>query len=364
MNIKKKWTLLFIVITATIIFTLLAAPTNNRFLAGSTFGKNPNGYGAWYQYMLNQGVAIERWQKPFAELKSLDNKISYLRVLQPQIRLFHRLSKVESQWIKQGNTMIILGVDSQATSASFTTTQSYNNLDIKIATTRRHKKPDINSILQDDYGSIVWQENMGQGKIIYAVTPYIAANAYQNNPDNFQFLAELVQANPRVLVDEYIHGYKDQEVIEQEREKGKKASLINYFSKTVWLPISSQIIIITLIAIASNLRRFGQPTLIPKTQIDNSQAYIEALAGVLEKAECSKFAIQTIIKDEKRRLKQFLGLGKTNISDEILLNEWQKITGKDPTPLKKLLQYSQNKSHLNYSQFLKWLQQWQQYHQR
>ena len=87
------------------------------------------------------------------------------------------------------------------------------------------------------------------------------------------------------------------------------------------------------------------------------------MAGVLEKAECSKFAIQTITKDEKRRLQQFLGLGKTNISDEVLLNQWQKTTGKDPTPLKKLLQYSPNESHLNYSQLIKWLQQWQHYHQ-
>ena len=342
------------------LLTLVAAPNNNKLLAGSTFGKSPNGYGAWYEYMIDQGVRIERWQKPFSELKSQEDQISFIKILPPQIKLFHRLSELENKWIKQGNTMVVLGKNGTATAANFNTIQSYKALDIKIATTLRKKTPN-NSILEDDYGSIVWQKNIDQGKVIYAVTPYLAANAYQSNPGNYQFLAELVNHNSLILVDEYLHGYKDQEVINKESQS-KQNNILNYLSKTVWFPILIQIIIIIIIAIAAKLRRFGQPKIAQKISLDNSQAYIQALAAVLEKAECSDFVVQTITKDEKSQLQHSLGLRKGNISDEMLLNGWEQTTGKDSKQLKKLLALAHTNSRLNYAQLAQWLQQWQKFH--
>ncbi len=202
---------------------------------------------------------------------------------------------------------------------------------------------------------------MDQGKIIYAVTPYLAANAYQSNPDNYQFLAKLVNHNSLILVDEYLHGYKDQEVINKESQT-KQNNILNYLSKTVWFPILTQVIIIIIIAIASKSRRFGQPKIIKKIPLDNSQAYIQALAGVLEKAECSDFVVKMITKDEKAQLQHSLGLRKGNISDEILLNGWEQTTGKDSKQLKKLLRLAHSNSRLNYAQLVKWVQQWQQFH--
>ncbi|MDJ0649330.1 MAG: DUF4350 domain-containing protein [Xenococcaceae cyanobacterium MO_188.B19] len=361
MNISRNkwWIFIFLIIAAAIVLTIVAAPSNNKLLAGSTFGKSPNGYGAWYEYMIEQGVMIERWQKPFSELKPHENKISFIKIVPPQIKLFHSLSEVEKKWIKQGNTMVVLGINATATAASFNTTQSYKNLDITIDTTLRKKSPE-NSILEDDYGAIVWQENMGKGKIIYAVTPYLAANAYQSNPDNYQFLAQLVNHNSLILVDEYLHGYKDKEVINKESQS-KQNNILTYFSKTVWLPITIQIIILIVIAIASKFPRFGQPKIIKRIQIDNSQAYIQALAGVLEKAECSNFVVKTITKDEKSQLQHSLGLRKGNISDDILLNEWAQATGKDSRQLGKLLKFAHSDSRLNYAQLVKWVQTWQQF---
>ncbi len=363
MNISRNkwWIFIFIIIAAAIVLTLLAAPSNNKLLAGSTFGKSPNGYGAWYQYMIEQGVKIERWQKPFLELKDSENKISFIKIVPPQITQSHQLSNTENKWIKEGNTMVVLGTNAPATAASFKSTQSYKNLDIKIATTLRKKSPK-NSILEDDYGAIVWQENIGEGKIIYAVTPYLAANAYQSNPDNYHFLGELVNHNSLILVDEYLHGYKDQEVIKKESQS-QQNNVLSYLSQTVWLPITIQIIILVIIAVVFKLRRFGQPTLIKKTQIDNSQAYIQALAGVLEKAECSDFVIKTITKDEKSQLQHSLGLNKGNISDAILLSEWGQATGKDSKQLEQLLGLADSNSRLNYAQLVKWVQKWQQFRQ-
>ncbi|HHP7230778.1 MAG TPA: DUF4350 domain-containing protein [Xenococcaceae cyanobacterium] len=354
----KWWILGVVLITVIVLLTVVAAPSSNQLLAGSTFNQNPNGYGAWYQYMREQKIPIERWQKPFSELESSQNNLSYLKILPPLIRGDNTLSTAESNWIERGNTMVILGIEAPATTAPFTTIQSYDNLKIKIATTRREEL-NRNSLLQDEYGTIVWQKNIGEGKLIYAVTPYIAANAYQSFPGNYQFLAELVNQNSLILVDEYLHGFRDyQEIIESERQQ----TLLDYFSQTIWFPILVQIIIIMVIAIAFLSRRFGQPNLISEIQIDNSQVYIQALAAVLEKAECNDFVIETITRDEKLQLQQTLGLGKGKITDEILISAWQQATKKDATQLKNLLQVSHRKSHLNEASLGNWLQQWQKYH--
>lgn len=357
LNRNKFWILISIIIATAILLTLFTAPSNNKLLTGSTFGKSPNGYGAWYEYMKDQDANIQRWQKPFSELKDSKNKTSFLKILPPKKN--YRLSGIEKKWIQQGNTMVVLGIDATPTDADFNTTQSYQNLNVKIATTRR-KKLAGNSILKDNYGSIVWQEKIDRGKIIYALTPYIAANAYQDILDNYQFLAQLVNQNSLILVDEYLHGYKDREIIQKEN-KSQQNTVLNYFSKTVWLPIAIQGVIIAIIATSSSLFRFGKSIVIPKVKIDNSQAYIQALAGVLEKAECSNFVVQTITKDEKIQLQKFLGLGKANISDETLLNAWGETTGKNSQQLEKLLKLSQSNSRFNYSQLVQWLRQWQQF---
>jgi hypothetical protein len=48
--------------------------------------------------------------------------------------------------------------------------------------------------------------------------------------------------------------------------------------------------IILLVAIFAGWNRFGQPVTLSAPQVDNSEAYIQALAGVLQKANSTDFA--------------------------------------------------------------------------
>jgi hypothetical protein len=50
-----------------LLLTLLAAP-NTKLPAGSTYNRTPDGYGAWYAFRQQQGMPVQRWQKPFDEL--------------------------------------------------------------------------------------------------------------------------------------------------------------------------------------------------------------------------------------------------------------------------------------------------------
>ena len=357
---RKLWVWGSIALAVIIIVTIFAAPSSNKIMAGSTYSKEPSGYGAWYQYVLEQDFTVERWQKPLTKLIddteeiSKNRKITYLQI-QPSTIPLYSLPSQYSQWIEKGNQLIILGVQGNATKADFVSTQSYKNLQIQIKTTRR--KQDIaEPILQDKQGTIVWRKKIGKGEIIYGVSPYIAANAYQNIADNYQFLAQLIAQNHKLLIDEYIHGYKDVETKQAEKQGNVK----DYLAKTIWFPIGFQLLIIAFITIAFFWQRFGQIKRIKNQKIDNSQAYIEALAGVLEKAKSTNFVAKTIGKDEQLKLQKKLGLGSRILATDILLNEWTKQTKKPSSQLQNLLQTMQQQKAIKEAELVKWMQKWQQ----
>ena len=82
-----------------------------------------------------------------------------------------------------------------------------------------------------------------------SLTPYLAANAYANEPGNFAFLANLVQqAGGTIYVDEYIHGYKDSDVVVEE----VAGSWINYLAETPLLIAAAQVLVVLLIALLAN----------------------------------------------------------------------------------------------------------------
>ncbi|MEL6438241.1 MAG: DUF4350 domain-containing protein [Cyanobacteria bacterium J06621_8] len=378
---QRKWLLIAIAIAAVVVLTLIAAPNSSgrKNDSGSTFGRNADGYGAWYEYMSQREIPIERWRKPFSELVA-DNvqDVTYVKILSKADFLSGSTGSSSRQvdWVRKGNTLVIVGRYQPATGAPFKSIIPYRpqpltESEIVIATTRRYqqkiKKPtaakdkskQTNIILQDQYGAVVWQEKIGKGKIIYCTTPYLAANAYQNEGDNFRFLAELVSDRQKIVVDEYIHSYKDQETRVRERQE----DVLDYLAKTPLLLILIQTILIVIVAAIAALRRFGQP-LQPKTAIaDNSTAYIDALAGVLEKAGSTDFVIEAIAKDEQRKLQLALGLGKSPVEPETLIAACQQQKPDSATELKQLLKLSQNKQKISDAQLINWIQTWQKINQ-
>lgn len=365
---QRKWLWMGIAIAVIIILTLVAAPNSGgrKNDSGSTYGRSPDGYGAWYEYMTKQEIPIKRWRKPFSRLIEENvQDAAYLKILSKSDYLlgFTDVSSVELDWISQGNTLVIIGKYEAATAAPFNSSIPYrqetlSNNQIKIATTRRFRQgKQEQSILQDGYGAVVWQEAIGKGKIIYCTTPYLAANAYQDNPDNYQFLADLVDDHQAIWVDEYIHGYKDKESIAEEQQ----SDILSYLAKTPLFLLLIQTVLIAIIAAVTAFRRFGLP-IKPKTAIaDNSTAYINALAGVLEKANSTDFVVQAIAKDEQRKLQQSLGLGKSLVDEQTLLAAYKQQRGE--IDLSRLLRVSNAGKKISDAQLISWIQKWQKLNQ-
>jgi hypothetical protein len=395
MNLSKRrlWLLGAIAITAIIISTLLFAPANNKVNTGSTYNRAPDGYGAWYAFMSKRGTEVQRWQKPFEDFAKNQDAKPPSTLLRIHSKLIPEdVPNTEKKWVEQGNTLVILGVRAPVTPAPFSSLHPVSAGEIKIDTGRRYPSAK-KQVLDDQFGAIVWKKPVGKGTVYFASTSHLAANAYQDFPGNYEFLAGLVtqleggepeiegtqqtlaikliqnSSNPqsqgtskilnKVWVDEYIHGYKDREVLEREYE----GNLLTYLAKTPLFPVLIQGIIILLVAIFAGWNRFGQPVTLSAPQVDNSEAYIQALAGVLQKANSTDFAVEIIGKEEQLQLQKALLLGQTSLESETLTNAWVEQTGREAAELSELLPSPSHKRRISDSDLLAWLGKWQQIHQ-
>ncbi len=365
MKSKKNSVLLVIILITIIVITVIFAPSMNQKQRGSTYNREPDGYSAWYEYMQKKGVNIIRWQKPSASLiKNNNTPFTLLRIL-PDFDVYYYEFQKDYELLKQGNKIIVLGVKEFPTQAPFSTLQKSEVGLIKIETTRRAKNKD--TILGDDHGAIVWRQRINQGELIQSTTPYLAANAYQDYPSNFEFLAQLVtQNNQQIFVDEYLHGYKDSDVIRDEL-KDKAYNLGNdiftYLANTPLFVILLQGVFLLIVCLWGFNHRFGQIKKLSSPKINNTQAYVEALASVLEKAETNDFVLEIIGKEERILLQKQLGLGDKLVDEQTLLTTW-KNQAQDPKKLSTLLTLPTQNNNISELKLLDWLKSWQEIHNK
>lgn len=354
LNSRRVW-FVGIAIVTLFLFLLLAAPASNKRSSGSTFSRSPDGYGGWYAYMERQGTPVQRWQKPLTDfLQQRGNakrSATLLRISNQPLDLTPTLEEAQEEWIAKGNTLIMLGVSAPVTEATFQTNHPTPEGTVTIATTRRNTSKD-EGLLSDSFGAIVWQQNIKKGQVIFATTPYLAANAYQDLSGNYPFLAKLVtQKDNQIWVDEYLHGYKDAETLAQEGT----ASWSDYLTKTPILPALTQIVVLLALLVWAQNRRFGLPLTLSPPAVDNSEAYIQALAGVLRKAESSEFVVEMVGKEEQRRIQQALGLGVTPVAPDVLTEAWVRQTGRPAKEIQEFLQPQARKRRLSEPDLLLWL---------
>lgn len=383
-----------IAIAALLLLTLLLAPTRNQDRRGSTYSRSPGGYGAWYAEMEAQGAAIQRWRKPLDQLLSREQSDAPTTLLQVgqtsqwlQDRVTYR-TELEN-WVKQGNRVIVLGTllgrESPATAASFESRHDTPQGEIVIATTRRFDRLELVSGLgdqsnapeedvlegddaqlqadfrpslargreikvKDEFGAIVIREVWGEGDRIEAVTPYLAANAYQDAPGNFAWLAAQVGDGP-IWVNEFSHGYKDREAL---AETGVK-TWGDYFLRSPLVLFLIQGAVILVVAVVAQNRRWGPKQPVVPPALNNSEAYMTALAGVLRRAGNSNFVLEQCKAAEQQRIQRQLGLGTRPVPLEELLHTWEEQTGQSSDALRKLLVSDQPSRQVSEKYLVDWL---------
>lgn len=370
------WAFLLIPLFVVVIFASLRAPA----MQGSTYSRAPSGYGAWYASLQQQEITVKRWQRPLEELLDIRSlpegkeiawrdgrkvpvvqlskvggaPITLVQIANGQERVSLPIASQDwIDWIEQGNTVVLLGVRSPVTNAPFSSSLPSPAGAVKVETRRRHteKTADQNILLKDTAGTVVWQQVLGQGRIISVVTPHLAANAYQNEPGNFKFLTKLVTApGSPIWIDEYSHGFREQKAIAKERS----SSLAKYLAQTSLPVLAMQALIILLILIWDKNQRFGLPVKLLPPKLDNSEAYIQALAGVLQKANCSGFVWETVGKAERAYVQRSLGLGTDPVESRVIVEAWVQQTGRSAAALEDVLSQP-TQERPNRQELLTWL---------
>ncbi len=357
---------------------ILGAPAASRRDSGSTWHRGPAGYSAWYESLEQQGVTVQRWQRPVGDLlERLENDEDTFTTLvqdssaQAETLLAVLPAFIDQQdlpallpwvpeWLEAGHRLVVLGVKTPVTAAPFSQTLASEVGPVQIDTRRRYPAGRSQgnrrrfTELDDEYGAVVWRQTIDSGQFVVAATPHLGANAYRDQPGNFALLTELVtREGGRVWVDEYLHGYRDEDAIAAEVGGD---SWLNYLARTPLLILASQALVVTLIALLALNRRLGQRRHLQPPVIDNSRAYIQALAGVLHKANSHDFVVQTLGQAERVRLQKDLGLGHTPLPVEQLQAAWNQRPDRPAADLANLLNPPSPKDDRQLRDWLKRLQ--------
>lgn len=324
------------------LLLVLLAPATGQKTSGSTYNRAPEGYLGWYAYMEAQGTPVQRWRRPLDALleqqPDSEGPQTLLRIYSGLVNPYQAWDRNWlDTWLSEGNTLIALGLDAEIVDVPFTSRLSSDVGEVVVKTRRRQDLP-INSdrnLLGDERGAVVWASpDAKAGRLMLALTPHLAANAYLDEPGNLAFLAALAtQAGGPIWVDEYLHGFKAADVIVEETVNSWSAYLVRTPVKIALIQIA---ILLGIFLLAQN-RRLGNLATVKAPKVDNSQAYIEALAAVLQKAESTAFLVDMITKAERSRLQNALGFHAANIEDATLQDAWTQQTGQSRQTLEPLI---------------------------
>jgi hypothetical protein len=354
----------------------VGGPTTSPLESGSTWHRGPAGYSAWYESLEQQDIPVQRWQRPVEDLLEqlggaedatvtlMQNPSTGPETLVAVLPGFVDESELPAllpwlpDWVEAGHQLVILGVKAPVTAAPFSQTLSSQAGPVQIDTRRRYPTGSrLDVALEDDYGAVIWQQAIASGPVTIAATPHLGANAYLNQPGNFALLTALVAGSgQRVWIDEYLHGYRDEEAIATEVGGD---SWLNYLARTPLVILAAQILAVTLIALLAFNRRLGQRRSLQTPTVDNSRAYIQALAGVLHKADSHDFVVQTVSQAERVQLQKKLGLGDLPLPLEQLQLAWNEQPGRPDVDLAAMLNPAIPK---NESQLRDWLKRVQSLH--
>ncbi len=353
--LRQYWQMLLAAVAIIILITIVNALGGGERLKGSTYSSEPQGYGAWYQQMVDRGVAIERWRKPAAQVfDKYPSGTTLLQVNSGLEKFF--LDPPDKKWIENGNTLVVLGVDALSNDIEFSQDLTSPQGQVKIETTRRFRATDSSSsyfklsaiptsLVGDDHGAVVWESAIGKGKLFLATTPYLAANAYQDFQANYDLLTAVTTAErQRIVVDEYLHGYREPRkpndpLNPDDPRQSEDGDLMSYLAKTPLLVAFVNICLVLGILVWQHNRRFGAVVTPQPPLVDNSVAYIQALGGILRQAQSSEFVLQNIGKAEQLKLQQLLGLGNKQLVDrQTLVDAWLVQTKLPATDLPVILQ--------------------------
>jgi len=159
----------------------------------------------------------------------------------------------------------------------------------------------------DSNGALLVDYVYGRGQVIILSDPYLVTNRGLSANDNLQLAINAVTAHEGLIAfDEYHQG---------RGTTGNPFAL--YFSGTPVLAIGAQVLLVVLLILWTNARRFARP--LPLAQVDrrSSLEFVASMAELQERARAFDLAIENIYTRTRRVLARYAGLSYNSSRSEI-----------------------------------------------
>lgn len=161
--------------------------------------------------------------------------------------------------------------------------------------------------IADGDGAILVDYQYGAGRIVLLSDPYIVANSGIRLNDNLQLAINTLTARPGLIAfDEYHQG----------RGMSQNA-FASYFAGTPVLAIAAQIVLLILLILWTNSRRFGRPLPLPHVDRRSSLEFVASMAELQERSRAFDLAIENIYTRTRRVLARHAGVDYNSSRAEI-----------------------------------------------
>ena len=161
--------------------------------------------------------------------------------------------------------------------------------------------------LADKNGAVLVDYVYGNGRIILLTDPYIVTNAGIRANDNLQLAINVLTSNEGLIAfDEYHQG------------RGvTRNAFASYFSGTPVIAIGAQIVLLILLVLWTNARRFGRPLPLPHVDRRSSLEFVASMAELQERSRAFDLAIENIYSRTRRVLARYAGVNYNSSRSEI-----------------------------------------------
>jgi hypothetical protein len=161
--------------------------------------------------------------------------------------------------------------------------------------------------IADQNGALLVDYSYGRGRVVVLSDPYIVSNGGIRLNDNLQLALNTLGYNSGVIAfDEYHQG------------RGISGNaLASYFAGTPVLAIAAQLVLLILLVLWTNARRFGRPLPLPYVDRRSSLEFVASMAELQERSRAFDLAIENIYARTRRVLARYAGVDYNSPRSEI-----------------------------------------------